>query len=216
MDIAILVFDGLTALDAIGPYEVLSRIRGARVRFVAPHPGAIRSENGSFSMLVETPIAAVDRCDVLLVPGGIGTRTLEHAARVLAWLAAVDASTRVTASVCTGALLLGAAGLLRGRRANTHWTVREHLAEYGAIATAERVVRDGKYASAAGVSAGIDLALTLAIELAGRPMAEIIQLSIEYDPAPPLDAGNPDRAPAARDAILGYIRAQEAAKRPGG
>lgn len=212
MDIAILVFDKLTALDAIGPYEVLARLPGAQLRFVAPAPGVVRSDNGRFSMLVEESIDSVLSCDLLIVPGGFGTRLLERDRRVLDWLRAVDASTRVTASVCTGALLLGAAGLLQGRRANTHFAVRERLSSFGAIPVAERVVRDGKYASAAGVSAGIDLALTLAIEFAGETTAQGIQLQLEYDPQPPLDAGHPERAPTAvRDAILTAVRARDAA-----
>ncbi len=142
------------------------------------------------------------------MPGGFGTRVLERDARVAGWLRRIDGTTRVTASVCTGALLLGAAGLLEGRRANTHWAVRPRLAEFGAIPVADRVVRDGKYATAAGVSAGIDLALTLAIELAGRDVAAAIQLATEYDPAPPLDAGNAERAdPAIRERVLARIRA---------
>ncbi len=151
------------------------------------------------------------RADLLLVPGGFGTRLLERDTRVLDWVRAVDATTRLTVSVCTGALVLAAAGLLRGRRANTHWAVRERLAGYGAIPTAERVVRDGKVATAAGVSAGIDLALTLAVELAGREIAEAIQLGLEYDPAPPLSAGSPETAPpAARDAVLARMQARDA------
>lgn len=211
MEIVIFVFDKLTALDAIGPYEVLARIPGARLRFVAPTRGIVKSDNGCLSLSVETSIDEVNACDLLVVSGGFGTRLLERDPRVLQWLCAVDETTRITASVCTGALLLGAAGLLRGRRANTHWAQRERLHGYGAIPVAERVVRDGKYASAAGVSAGIDLALQLAIELCGQPTAEAIQLSIEYDPAPPLDAGSPERARAPiRDAVRARILARDA------
>jgi putative intracellular protease/amidase len=212
MDIAILVFDGITALDAVGPYEVLARLPGARVTFVAPSRGVVRTGDGALGLAADASIDDVAACDVLLVPGGFGTRALERDERVLSWIRKVDATTRVTASVCTGALLLGAAGLLRGRRANTHWASRERLAELGAVPVAERVVRDGKYACAAGVSAGIDLALALAIELAGRDVAAAIQLGIEYDPAPPLDSGDPARAPAAvREAVLSRLRAREAA-----
>jgi transcriptional regulator GlxA family with amidase domain len=211
MDIVILVFDKLTALDAIGPYEVLARLPGAQLRFVAPRRGIVKSDNGWLSLSVETSIDEVSACDVLLVSGGFGTRLLERDQPVLQWLRAIDQTTRITASVCTGALLLGAAGLLAGRRANTHWAQRERLREYDAIPVAERVVRDGKYASAAGVSAGIDLALQLAVELADRSTAEAIQLSIEYDPAPPLDAGSPERAPAPiREAVLARILARNA------
>jgi len=128
------------------------------------------------------------------------------------WLRAIDRTTQVTASVCTGALPLAAAGLLAGRRATTHWAYRERLAELGARPVAERIVRDGKYATGAGVSAGIDLALALVMELAGEDVAATIQLAIEYDPAPPLHAGNPEQAPAfARERVLGRLRAREAA-----
>jgi transcriptional regulator GlxA family with amidase domain len=211
MEIVVLVFEKLTALDAIGPAEVLARLPGARLRFVAPQRGVVRTDNGCTSLMVETSIDDVSACDVLVVAGGFGTRLLERDERVLQWLRAIDATTRVTASVCTGALLLGAAGLLRGRRANTHWTVRERLAQFGALPVGDRVVRDGKYATAAGVSAGIDLALQLAIELAGETTAQAIQLSIEYDPAPPLDAGSPERAPAkVREAIEATVRKRDA------
>jgi putative intracellular protease/amidase len=210
MDVAILVFDGITALDAIGPYEVLARLPGARVTFAAPSRGLVRTGDRAVGLAADASLDEVAACDLLVVPGGFGTRALERDERVLAWIRKVDATTRITASVCTGALLLGAAGLLRGRRANTHWTSRPRLAEFGAVPVAERVVRDGKYATAAGVSAGIDLALSLAVELAGRDVAAAIQLGIEYDPAPPLDAGNPERAPAAlKEAVLARVRARE-------
>jgi len=207
MDIVFLLFDRITALDAIGPYEVLARLPDARVTFAAPAKGIVRTDNGMLGLEAGASIDEVSRADVLVVPGGFGTRLLEKDPRVLAWVRSIDATTRITASVCTGALLLAAAGLLKGRRANTHWAVRDKLAEYGAIPTAGRIVRDGKYATAAGVSAGIDFALDLAIELAGRTIAETIQLGIEYDPAPPLDAGDPLKAPpAVRDEVLGRIR----------
>ena len=211
MDIVFFLFDRITALDAIGPYEVLARLPGARVTFTAPRKGNVRTDNGCLGLEADVAIDDVTRADVLVVPGGFGTRLLEKDERVLDWVRAIDRTTKVTASVCTGALVLAAAGLLRGRKANTHWAVRERLAEHGAIPTAERIVRDGKYATAAGVSAGIDLALALAIELAGLEMAQAIQLGIEYDPAPPLDAGDPLKAPPAiRDAVLARVRARDA------
>ncbi len=212
MKIVFFVFDRLTALDAVGPYEVLARLPGAEVVFAGPARGPVRTDNGCLALMADESIDAIDRADVLVVPGGFGTRTLETDARVLAWVRAIDATTQITASVCTGALVLGAAGVLAGRRANTHWAVRPRLAEFGAIPVAERIVRDGKYASAAGVSAGIDLALALAAELCGREVAQAIQLGIEYDPAPPLDAGSPEKAPPAiREAVLARVRARDAA-----
>jgi putative intracellular protease/amidase len=212
MDIVFFVFDGITALDAVGPYEVLSRLPGARVRFVGPKAGLVRSDNGFLGLSADHGIDDVAACDLLIVSGGFGTRVLEHDEKLLGWLRAVDVTTKITAAVCTGSLLLARAGLLQGRRANTHWAQRGRLAELGAIPVAERCVRDGKYASAAGVSAGVDLALTLAIELAGREVAEAIQLSIEYDPAPPIHAGSPETAPAVvRDRVLARIKARDAA-----
>jgi transcriptional regulator GlxA family with amidase domain len=210
MNIVFLLFDRITALDAVGPYEVLARLPGARVTFAAPHPGEIRTDNRALGLVADVGLEEVTGCDLLVVPGGFGTRMLERDPRLLEWLRAIDRTTRVTASVCTGSILLAAAGLLEGRRANTHWAHRHRLSEHGAIPVAQRIVRDGKYATAAGVSAGIDLALTLAIELAGPEVAAAIQLTIEYDPRPPLDCGDASRAPAAlRDSILARVRARE-------
>lgn len=212
MNIVFVLFDGLTALDAIGPYEVLARVPGARVTFTGLAAGVVRTGDARLGLVVEEPLEAVSGCDVLVMPGGVATRALERDTRLLGWLRAVDATTRITASVCTGALVLGAAGLLAGRRANTHWASRDRLAQYGAIPVAERIVRDGKFATAAGVSAGIDLGLTLAAELAGPLAAQAIQLGIEYDPKPPFDAGDAGRAPAAlKEMVLGRLRSLEAA-----
>ncbi|HTJ40822.1 MAG TPA: DJ-1/PfpI family protein [Kofleriaceae bacterium] len=212
MKIVFFVFDGITALDVVGPYEVLARLPGAESVFVGPARGTVRTDNQILGLCADRSIDEIDRADLLVVPGGFGTRRLEQDARVLAWVRAIDRTTRVTASVCTGALVLAAAGLLRDKRANTHWAVRERLAEYGAIPTGERIVRDGKYATAAGVSAGIDLALALAVELAGEAIAQSIQLGIEYDPDPPIDSGAPEKAPAAiRDAVLARVRGRDAA-----
>jgi transcriptional regulator GlxA family with amidase domain len=202
MNIVFLIFDRLTALDAVGPYEVLARLPGAAVQFAAPRAGLVRTDNGALGLQADVAIDAVDRCDLLFVAGGYGERLLENDARVIDWIREIDRTTQITAAVCTGAFLLGQAGLLAGRRANTHWAQRERLREFGAIPVSDRVVRDGKYATAAGVSAGIDLALSLAIELGGRAVAEAIQLGIEYDPAPPLDAGNESRAPAAARELI--------------
>jgi putative intracellular protease/amidase len=211
MKIVFLLFDKITALDAIGPYEVLARLPGAEVTFAAPARGEVRTDNRCLGLVADAAIDEIAAADLLLVPGGFGTRLLERDARVLDWVRAIDATTRITASVCTGALVLGAAGLLAGRRATTHWCLLERLAEHGATPVTERCVRDGKYASAAGVSAGIDLALALAIELAGREIAQAIQLGIEYDPAPPLDCGAPAKAPPLiREAVLARLRGRDA------
>jgi transcriptional regulator GlxA family with amidase domain len=194
--ISIPIFDGLTALDAVGPYEVLSRVPGATVVLVGSSVGVKRTDRGSLGLCADADIEDVPRCDVVLVPGGPGVVRAEADARLLSWLRKVDETSLWTTSVCTGALLLGAAGLLRGRRATTHWLSVDRLAGLGATWEPSRVVTDGKYMTAAGVSAGIDMALTLAARLAGDDVAQAIQLSIEYDPQPPFRAGNTSDAPA--------------------
>jgi transcriptional regulator GlxA family with amidase domain len=207
MNITFFIFDRITALDAVGPYEILARLPGAKVTFAGLARGVVRTDARSLGLSADAAIEEIDACDILVVPGGFGTRALEREQRVLDWIRRIDATTSITASVCTGAFLLAAAGLLRGRRANTHWAARERLADYGAIPVSDRHVRDGKYATAAGVSAGIDLALALAAELAGPQVAAAIQLATEYDPAPPADAGNPERAaPEIRELVLARLR----------
>jgi putative intracellular protease/amidase len=195
VELAILLFDDVTALDAIGPYEVLQRIPAMTVRFVAPDPGTKSTENGSLQMVADTALDDAPAPDVVLVPGGAGEVAMRGDTRVLQWLRAVHETSRYTTSVCTGSLVLAAAGLLDGVRATTHWTAMEHLGELGAIPVAERVVESGKIVTAAGVSSGIDMALVLAARLAGDDVAQAIQLSIEYDPAPPFRAGSPSSAP---------------------
>jgi transcriptional regulator GlxA family with amidase domain len=196
MQIAILLFDGLTALDAVGPYEVLSRLPGAEVTFVAQESGPKRTENGCLALTADAAIADLTGPDVVLVPGGTGQRALMDDGPVHEWLRQAHRTSTWTASVCTGSLILAAAGLLDGKRATTHWLAMEQLADLGAEAVRERYVFDGKIATAAGVSAGIDMALALAAKIAGEEVAEAIQLGIEYDPQPPFDAGSPQRAPA--------------------
>ena len=194
MQIAILVFPRLTALDAIGPYEVLSRIPGAELTFVAPDKGEMRTDTGRLGITADASIDDLSEPDVLVVPGGVGNRPLLNDDHVLDWVRAVDEKSKWTTSVCTGSLVLGAAGVLEGRRATSHWAYRETLREYGAEPVAERVVEDGKYVTAAGVSAGIDMGLTLAARLTNDEVAKAIQLGIEYDPDPPFDAGSPEKA----------------------
>jgi transcriptional regulator GlxA family with amidase domain len=197
MQVAILVFDRVTVLDAIGPYEVLRRGPGWEVQLVGPIRGEVRDEAGALGLSADHALDEVTDADIVLVPGGSGTRPLMEDERVLSWLREVDERTKWTTSVCTGALLLGAAGLLEGRRATTHWLNLERLAELGAVPVAERIVEDGKVITAAGVSAGIDMALHLVGRELGPEVAQAIQLSIEYDPQPPFDAGSPQKAPAA-------------------
>jgi transcriptional regulator GlxA family with amidase domain len=196
MNIAIVLYDKLTALDAIGPYEVLSRLPGADLKFVAAEPGPVRTDNGMLTLLAEHSLADAGQPDIVLVPGGPGEVAARAGGPVLEWLREVDRTSTWTTSVCTGSLILAAAGLLDGKRATTHWLALEELASLGAEAVQERVVFDGKIATAAGVSAGIDMALALAARVAGDTVAQAIQLGIEYDPQPPFDAGSPHKAPA--------------------
>jgi putative intracellular protease/amidase len=195
MDIAIPLFDRITALDAIGPYEVLSRLPGARVRFVAIEPGPYRTDNRQLTLIADEPLSAVEHPEILMVPGGFGTRALMTPNPLLDWIRAAHETTQWTTSVCTGSLLLGAAGILRGLEATSHWAALEQLAELGARPTLKRVVEQGKVITAAGVSSGIDMALTLAARIAGDEFAQTIQLGIEYDPQPPFHAGSPATAP---------------------
>jgi transcriptional regulator GlxA family with amidase domain len=190
------LFEGITALDIVGPYEVLQRLPEADVKFVAASAGAIRTDNGFLALLADASLAETTRADVLVVPGGFATRALETDETLLDWIRAIDATSTWTTSVCTGSMLLAAAGLLEGKEATTHWASLERLKEYGAIPTARRVVEQGKIVTAAGVSAGIDMALTLAARIAGDEYAQGIQLGIEYDPQPPFDAGSLAKAPA--------------------
>jgi len=194
--IAILVFDGLTALDAIGPYEVLRSVPGWEVEFVAKAAGEVRTDSGFLGLSADKAIAEVSDPDIVLVPGGKGNRPLLEDEEVLSWLRQVDEQTTWTSSVCTGSLVLGAAGLLDGRRATCHWLFLERLREYGADPVGGRYVEDGKVITAAGVSAGIDMALHLVSREVGPELAQAIQLGIEYDPQPPFNAGSPDKAPA--------------------
>lgn len=209
MRIDFLLFDEITVLDAVGPYEVLTRLPDAQLRFVGKQRGRVRGDGG-LGLYVDTTLEEATSCDLLVVPGGFGARKLQSDGEVLSWLRAVDATTRLTTSVCTGSLLLGAAGLLRGRRATTHWAFFDALAAHGAAPVSERYVQDDKYRTAAGVAAGIDLALALAIELGGQKVAESIQLAIEYDPAPPVSSGNALRAePGLRDRMFTRAHARD-------
>lgn len=197
MQIAVVLYDRVTALDLIGPYEVLSRMAGAEVVFTALEPGPVRTDVGSLGLLADAALSEVPAPDIVLVPGGPGQIDLMEDGPLHAWLRAADATSTWTTSVCTGSLILAAAGLLDGRRATSHWLALDQLTAFGAEPVAERVVFDGKLVTAAGVSAGIDMALTLAGRIAGDEVAQAIQLGIEYDPQPPYAAGSTDRAPPA-------------------
>jgi cyclohexyl-isocyanide hydratase len=189
------MYPGFTGLDLIGPHEVLVRC-GSRCLMAAASLEPVLSERG-VRLLPDVTFAACPQADVLFVPGGPGQTPAMDDAELMAFLAHQSAGARWTASVCTGALLLAGAGLLRGRRATTHWLATQELERLGAIPIRERVVRDGSILTGAGVSAGIDLALELVAQLRGAEAAQRIQLAIEYDPRPPFDAGTPDKAPPA-------------------
>jgi putative intracellular protease/amidase len=207
MLIAIPLYDRFTALDAIGPYEVLSRLPGARVEFVSADPGVIRTDTRMLPVLVEQSLEDVPEPDVVLVPGGIGSRAAATDERLLDWVRHAHATSRYTTSVCTGALVLSAAGVLDGLEATTHWASMDALER----PVQKRVVEQGKVVTAAGVSAGIDMALLLASRIAGDDVAQAIQLGIEYDPQPPFDAGSPLKAPAhVKDLVLAVQAAEEA------
>ena len=194
MKIAIALFDRFTALDAVGPYEVLSRLPGAEVVFVAAEKRIYRTDIGALALLPGATFAEVDRADILLVPGGPGRQAMMADEALVGWVRKIHPTTQWTTSVCTGSLVLGAAGVLQGIDAVTHWGAMTDLAAVGATPVSERVVIRGKIVTAAGVSAGIDMALTLAARIAGEDVARAIQLGIEYDPQPPFDSGHPSKA----------------------
>jgi len=197
-----LVFPNLTQLDLTGPYEVLARLPGAETLLLWKNLDPVRSEHG-LTILPMTTLASCPPLDLILVPGGAGINPLLEDSEVLAFLRRAAAEARYAVGICTGSLVLGAAGLLRGRRAGTHWMSRDLLRAFGAEPVAQRVVVDGKFFTSGGVTAGIDVALTVAAEIAGRAAAEAIQLGIEYDPASPFASGSPEGAgPAVLKATL--------------
>jgi len=195
MNITILLYDGVTALDAVGPYEVLRGIPDAKVRFVAGVAGMKRTDTGFLGLNADQGIDEITSTDILVIPGTPDPDPLLADSRVIDWIKTIHESTTWTTSVCTGALALAAAGILTGRQATTHWLAMKQLEKMGAIPVRERVVREGRILTAAGVSAGIDMALTLVAMQCGKETARGIQLILEYDPQPPLDAGSPDKAP---------------------
>lgn len=194
MRIAIGLYDDFTSLDVMGPFQVLSGLPSARVTFVAEKAGPVTDDTGFLTVTAGASFDDLPDPDILLVGGGLITGTLVPHHPIVAWIARAHATTTWTTSVCTGALLLAGAGILNGVEATTHWGARDDLARLGAIPVAERVVRRGKIITGAGVSAGIDMALTLAASVAGEDYARTLQLMLEYDPMPPFDAGSPDKA----------------------
>jgi len=206
MDIVIPIFPEFTALDAIGPYEVLRLLPEAKVTFAAAERGIVRTDSQMVGLHADAALAEIESADVLVVPGGWGTRAAMTDETLLAWVRRIHETTQFTTSVCTGSLVLGGAGLLTGLKATTHWANTDLLERTGATYSAERVVQQGKIITAAGVSAGIDMALTLAALIAGEDAAKAIQLGIEYDPQPPFDAGSPEKAGPEIVALTGMHR----------
>jgi transcriptional regulator GlxA family with amidase domain len=192
MQIAVYLYPGMTALDLVGPHEVLSRLPGAVIKRVAERAGPILTDSGLI-MLADHGLDQIDTADILLVPGATDAWPETRKPYVLDWLRRIDATSTWTTSVCTGAIILGAAGLLKGKNATTFWSELEELRDFGAMPLSERVVEDGKLMTSAGVSAGIDLALTLTERVAGTLVAKALQLGVEYDPRPPFDSGSPEK-----------------------
>jgi len=193
-EVVFLFYEGMTSLDAIGPHTVLAHIPGVQVKHVARRAGAIQTDAMRLTLMAEHSIEDISRADVLVVPGARSATTLEQYPEVLEWIRVIHQTTTWTTSVCTGSLILGAAGLLQGVPATSHWAVMDRLKKWGAIPTSQRVVEAGKIITAAGVSAGIDMGLTLAAKMAGKEVAKRIQLGIEYDPQPPFDCGSIEKA----------------------
>jgi transcriptional regulator GlxA family with amidase domain len=211
MDIAFVLYPNMTGLDLIGPYDVLAPQEGVTAHFVAETPDPVRADNG-LVLVPTTTFAEMDRADVVVVPGGGGWQEVLAAGVVAQWLREVHPTTTWTTSVCTGSTLLAAAGILDGRPATTHWAVREVLARQGAEVRTDRVVRDGDVITAAGVSAGIDMALTLVGLIWGDDRAKFTQLVIEYAPEPPYGTGSPETAPAE---LVAFARSILQGARPG-
>ena len=205
MDIVIPIFPDFTALDAVGPYEVLRHLPDAKVVFAAAERGLVRTDSTFIGLQADAAFGEIDAADVLVVPGGWGTRAAMRDEALLDWVRRIHATTRYTTSVCTGSLILGGAGLLAGLDATTHWAQAKLLESTGARYTEQRVVQQGKIVTAAGVSSGIDMALNLAAQIAGDDVAKSIQLLIEYDPQPPFDAGSPGKAGPAIVALTGMV-----------
>lgn len=192
METAVLLFDDVNALDVVGPCEVLSRIPDMEIKYTAKEPGPKKTDT-QLKLTADYAISDISKSDILLIPGGRGVKSIIRNEKIIDWIRQIHKDTIWTASVCTGALLLAFAGILRGLKATTHWVKLPCLEDFGAKPQKQRVVIDDKIITCAGVSAGIDMALTLTSLIAGDTTAKAIQLAIEYDPAPPFDAGSPDK-----------------------
>lgn len=201
MQITFLFYDGMTTLDIIGPHEVLARLPDVTIQRVAKRAGIIQA-GFELELNAEYSLFDITQTDILVVPGGGTATSLSHEPEILQWIAAIHKTTQWTTSVCTGSLILGAAGILQGKKATSHWAVLDRLTKWGATPTSKRIVEDGKIITAAGVSAGIDMALLLAAKVAGQSVAETLQLGIEYDPEPPFNAGSPSKVNPRAVALL--------------
>jgi transcriptional regulator GlxA family with amidase domain len=195
MQVAYLLYDRFTALDIIGPHDVFNSVPGNESIFVAEQPGPIRNESDTLSLVADASLEEIPSPDIVVVPGGFGNRMLLEHEPLHDWIRGVHETSTWTTSVCTGSLLLAAAGLLDGAPATTHWLARDVLAELGAKPVPQRIVEHGKIVTAAGVSSGIDMALALVTKINGKEVAQVVQLGIEYDPEPPHDSGSPEKAP---------------------
>lgn len=205
MQIAFVLYPRFTALDIVGPFQTLIDLPGVEGRFVAENAGPVPDHTGTLSLIATHTFAETDRPDVVVVPGGYGDRGMTSDHPVARWLRDVHPTTTWTTSVCTGAICLAHAGILDGIDATTHWSAYDRLSALGAYPTEQRVVERGKVITAAGVSAGIDMGLTLAARLAGEEMAKVIQLAIEYDPQPPFDCGAPSKVTPEFLAFVGSV-----------
>jgi putative intracellular protease/amidase len=209
MRIAIPLYARFTALDAVGPYEVLQRLPGAEITWLAHEPGPVGTDTGQLHLVADAAFEDLPDPEIVVVPGGTGTNAFLDDERLVGWIRRAHETSEWTTSVCTGSLLLGAAGVLEGLDATSHWLDIADLERYGARPTGRRVVEQGKVITAAGVSSGIDMGLTLAAKIAGPEVAQAIQLGIEYDPQPPFDAGSVEKAPPE---IAELVRAVAAAR----
>ena len=209
MKVAIPLYDRFTALDAVGPYEVVQRIPGAEITWLAHSPGLVGTDTGQLRLHADAAFEDLPDPDIVVVPGGTGTDDFLEDERLVGWIRKAHETSQWTTSVCTGSLLLGAAGVLDGLEATSHWLDIDFLERYGASPTDRRVVEQGKVITAAGVSSGIDMALVLAARIGGPELAQAIQLGIEYDPQPPFDAGSVEKA---SPEIVELVRAVAAAR----
>ena len=194
MEIAILIFDNYTALDLVGPYEVLNKLPNSKIQLVGLEKKEY-SDTYGLKISADYSMDEISQADILLIPGGFGIDKLLNNPQIIEWIQQIDRSTKWTVSVCSGSLLLAQAGLLNGKNCTTHWRRKEQLRNYDVTVKDERYVQDGKIITSAGVSAGIDMAIYLVSKIAGDQTAKMIQLAIEYDPQPPFDCGSPDKIP---------------------